>query len=306
MNCSIVVNCTNRKSLPSDPNLIFADYFKIEPDMQVNAWAHNIEVAVKTIPAYDLYQGNYWSEVRSLRRMLEFLDLGIEFNFYVASAGMGLISLEDTIPSYNATFSPNNPNSIGSRSRVVEWWSTINTIMNRTSLEKIFQSSDFTFLAVSQSYLFPMICGGIDLRATDGNVALFSRSKNIPASLSNNAIPFIADFENYLGGTRDVQVLRVLSKIFQNVVEPLNLEQVKEYLEYLFANEASKRNYNRSTVADSTIETWIKSQLSIDNKSSATSLLRRLRDSGFASEQTRFRKIYKSVISANNDDLRSN
>lgn len=70
-------------------------------------WNHSL----KRGPRYkvmDLYRGNYWKEVLQVYKKYK-----NEHNFYVLSAGLGLVSFEAIAPSYNASFSKRSEDTVG-------------------------------------------------------------------------------------------------------------------------------------------------------------------------------------------------
>jgi hypothetical protein len=55
--------------------------------------------------------------------------------------------------------------------------------------------------------------------------------------------------------------------------------------------------YNRAQLNDFEVTAFITSELSANNTCSSATLLRKLRDSGFACEQNRFKKIFNDFRS---------
>ena len=293
--CSIIVTCTYRKSFPADPSLRFENYKAFKPNEQIVKWVESVVRAPLRSSAIDVYQGNYWSAVKALAKSISESNSDVQLRIFIASAGMGLISISDPIPSYDATFTPNLSNSIGDKNTSVEWWNELNLRMERMDLGSLFSTSDFTYIATSQNYLDVLLNRHISAKRMSDDVAIFSKNKVVTTTFQNNTLGYVADFERLLGGTRDVQLLRLIARIFESDVDPFNLLEVRKFLASLKAGGATTRKYNRSVLDDEAIAKWINSQLGYDRKYSSSFLLRKLRNSGYACEQRRFRNIFTLV-----------
>lgn len=80
--------------------------------------------------AIDLYSGKNWNTyMDSAARLSAFFDLDV----FIASAGLGLIRIEQTVPSYDASFSPGNAlkptkRVIGGGTKVA-WWRLFSPVL---------------------------------------------------------------------------------------------------------------------------------------------------------------------------------
>ena len=99
----VVVSCTDRKRLPPAPDLQLRSYGDDLPE-RVSSWIARIDnPGDNEIRAADLYQGEHWSVVQQLTDAAS--AVGVTVDLWIASAGYGLISPEDLVESYAATFS---------------------------------------------------------------------------------------------------------------------------------------------------------------------------------------------------------
>lgn len=97
MSVAFIVNCTANKRFPSQIN--FKDVKKgIIPE----EWLEHINMLPEVCRAADLYKGQYWSlcmEAFATMRAKRHVSL------YIVSAGLGIVSGDKRVPSYEATFS---------------------------------------------------------------------------------------------------------------------------------------------------------------------------------------------------------
>ncbi len=101
----IITTCTNRKRF--EPyHLMRATQLKkgTQKDIQIN-WVNRINNSPKCYLANSLYCGRGFSEVKKICESKK-------FEFYIISAGYGLISSQDKLSSYNITISGNNSENV--------------------------------------------------------------------------------------------------------------------------------------------------------------------------------------------------
>src|SRR5262249_51154771 len=79
------------------------------------------------LPAFELYAGDHWSIVRTLRTIA--VDVGLKAEIWVCSAGYGLVRTASCLKPYAATFSSRHPDGVPSRlddpvgaDVVQHWW----------------------------------------------------------------------------------------------------------------------------------------------------------------------------------------
>ena len=93
---SIITNCTSRKRDtgvdPVTPQISAA----VSLNKSVSAWVERVKRSPVRVSAVDLYQGRSIAESR-------FSSGLIEADFFVLSAGLGLVPAKDLIPNYSLT-----------------------------------------------------------------------------------------------------------------------------------------------------------------------------------------------------------
>ena len=85
---TIIVNCTDRKSLAPAPNLRIGSLPKGDNETRFEAWRQRVESAQPQVQLLDLYQGEAWQQVRGLANDAQ--NVGYTVRTMVASAGLGL------------------------------------------------------------------------------------------------------------------------------------------------------------------------------------------------------------------------
>ncbi len=95
---NIVFACASTKRFPAT---LYSRYFNQED------WNHAIKNKGPRYKVSALYKGPYWKEVMQVYEKYK-----KEHNFYVLSAGLGLISFEADAPSYNASFSKRSEDTV--------------------------------------------------------------------------------------------------------------------------------------------------------------------------------------------------
>jgi hypothetical protein len=120
-----------------------------------------------------------------------------------------------------------------------------------------------------------------------------------PYGLEEVQLPCDARFLNSLGGSRTSLNARVADHIITTSDRhEFNSAKVKNLLQNNLDHSKDLLRYDRRKQTDFEIRSWIRARLNIDD-SSRSSLLRELRDAGFACEQRRFAGLYEEVTVGN-------
>jgi hypothetical protein len=77
--------------------------------------------------------------------------------------------------------------------------------------------------------------------------------------------------------------------------EEINACEVEIYLKSIAPSLEQPRSFDRTILNDKQIATFIRKNSRKNSKTSSSATLRLLRDEGFACEQKRFRRIYKTI-----------
>src|ERR1035437_3228879 len=106
----VVVSCTDRKTRAPVQTLYAQQLPTDALSSRVAAWIDALRTeTLERIPAEQLYAGDHWQVVRSLR---DSVPSGLQIRTWVCSAGFGLINLETLVCAYAATFSLDHADAI--------------------------------------------------------------------------------------------------------------------------------------------------------------------------------------------------
>lgn len=97
MKVYVLIQCSKKKSFSIPENLIWTESSTIED------WKKDWEKSENLYLVRDLYNG------RTIKKELKLIDNFKHVNAYVISGGAGLVSLDEKIPSYNASFNSDGP-----------------------------------------------------------------------------------------------------------------------------------------------------------------------------------------------------
>jgi hypothetical protein len=276
------------------------------------------------IKASNLYVGSYWSTIRELPAKAR--NSGFEANLWVISAGYGLISSEEEINSYSATFTPSDKNSVTNgetdASKRIEhlkyWWELIsNYSLPQSShprrLNQLLRenSNDYFLVVASADYLSAVeedLLEGINTLSSRKNIVIISSKSFSNEILQQNIIPADArlqcngdcrsECEKHLipRGIRGTISAALAGKIIEKASENgFDAEQLKQFVETRVEQCPELINLNRTRLDDTAVRKFINDELGKSRSASCTSLLRKLRNNGQACEQKRFKEIYWSV-----------
>lgn len=282
-------------------------------------WLNKLSSQKGLCPAIDVYVGDHWT------RVVEVYNQNVPV--WIISAGYGLISADEKICSYNATFSPNDANSVSkfySGESLAEknrtWWKNIHPSKSEgpvdlTPIEKLYfkNKSDAFFIALPPNYLKVIEPELIKLMQsgliTKNNTFIFSSKQNLDSSLENLFYQVKDDFCEQLGGSRISLNIRLVSYILKKVSTKKSVvAQVKNFYNELLEGSKPAKRFDRMKMSDEKIIRFIRdeSMLIGYENASASRLLRILRDKGMACEQSRFRTLFTSTKSNLQTNMGSN
>jgi hypothetical protein len=225
---------------------------------------------------------------------------------WVLSAGLGLIPTNLEIPNYSATFSRSSPDSVGNtHDENMTWWEMLqdwrietNGIGNFASLATLNPQS--TIIAcLSETYLSVIIDDLVQAQSNLGSkeqLIVISAGYSDQSRLGTSLIPVDARFQNYVGGALASLNARMTERIIRDFKgRRLTSSAVTSHVKTIASGLAKSTVYDRKKTNDAAIKKKIRQMMRTEGPHSASSLLRGFRDSGFACEQKRFRKIFDST-----------
>jgi hypothetical protein len=300
---NIVVNCTNRKAIEPVEGLLLRNLRFQDMASAHKLWAGNIDESKSLLPALDMYQGEYWSVVKGISA-----NKGVRV--FVLSAGLGIFEVNKLIPSYGATFTHGCADSIAEIDKSLNPFETCRRwfVMRSNHLRDTYGGIDYlkvfgnypTIFCLGKSYM-QIIADDLsefDL-AIKEKIILMGSKPNGANGL--NVIDTPGKLRLTLGGTLStvsVRTLRDLLSVVDTSASPNSIfKSMRDYSTEINRMTADLPKYNRAQLNDFEVTAFITSELSANNTCSSATLLRKLRDSGFACEQNRFKKIFNDFRS---------
>jgi hypothetical protein len=222
--------------------------------------------------------------------------------------------MESELKSYSATFSGGDPDSV-TRWRNGEnqtesmqlWWRLLSTRRDPSSASArsiTDVASGYPNAALlpvaSETYLRAI---GEDLQQASCQVTdpdllcIISAGSKESGSLKRYITPSDARLRTVVGGGIGSLNVRIARKFLtESKKVPIRAMVLRERYSDLLAEQPLPQRYMRQQVANDQIINFIRVALRSDPIVSRSSLLRRLRDSGVASEQSRFSSLYSTVL----------
>jgi hypothetical protein len=158
MRIAIVVPCTASKHEPAgDLRLGLVAGGETSIDGRFDRWQAAISFAGTVVDARGLYAGPRWNA--SLRIAEAAHGAGRKVELFVASAGLGLVPATQAVPSYSATFSRGNADSVvpaglsasEHRAAARGWWRLLTQL--RWSFERLARDYERVVVVLSPDYL---------------------------------------------------------------------------------------------------------------------------------------------------------
>lgn len=152
MRVALVANCTNRKALA--PSVCAHSVRARTLPAFLAEWQTKIGRAPAEMHARDLYLGRGFQEAKQAWR--EAQEIG-DADLFIASAGLGIITANDKVPSYSITVSRQGEDSVVSRLGIADatdWWTAL-TARRRGLLARC-ADADLIVVALSGPYLHMM------------------------------------------------------------------------------------------------------------------------------------------------------
>jgi hypothetical protein len=264
-------------------------------------WQHAIAGQFDGTPARDCYAGDAWSQVVAAEKSSRGPS-----ELWVVSAGLGIISADFRIPNYSATFISNSIDSVGtSHEARSQWWELVCDWRRKvcgvgsiTDLAEKNPKSIF-LIALSSAYLAvvknDLLLARSVLESPDNLVIISAGTRSMP-EMGYSLLPIDARFENLVGGARATLNSRMLRYIVENFdIRKCNARKITKSLNITATELEKPKLFDRERLDDVEIAEFIHKQSKLVNSTSASALLRILRDSGAACEQKRFHRIYRSI-----------
>jgi hypothetical protein len=314
---NLIVTCTSRKTQTPVRGLRLRDLREKSMSARAHHWIETLRAKIleneSHTEASKLYCGEYWSVVRELPT--EARKVGVSIQFWICSAGYGLITPDSEIRSYSATFSPEEGDCVtrgldaaARRVAAQEWWKQIamwsgptgNRVRSLTSLTRAYPNTPLLVVA-SPEYLYALekdLSGALDALADPDLLLIVSAGTRSFGKFSDNLVPCDARLQPLVGGTRASLNIRVAKLLIERSGKMLlGAKRVSAELGRLLKRQPPIENYQRRAVTDDQVRTFIRTQAHRNGMViSRSALLRKFRDSGKACEQSRFANLYRQMV----------
>lgn len=311
---NLVVSCTNRKKLQPPAGLSVREFSTLNLGSRLSRWVANMRrIRTTTLKAEDMYSGDHWSIARSIPDDSASRNLAVRL--WICSAGYGLISPDTLIKPYRATFSRGQDDYVAvgltlddpeEASR--QWWRGIcssaleHPAGPRSISELAEQFCDVPMLVVlSADYLMAIrddlrLAASIPYLKTHLSIISSGTSGDDPI-WKDHLLPSGASLAGTLGGTLTSLNIRVARRLLEKLADA---EPDTETFSRLCRSIKRKPLDvpRRREMTDQEIDQFVNSWLRKHPGTSKTPLLAALRRSGRACEQSRFGRIYSSVVTA--------
>ncbi|GAB3446531.1 hypothetical protein GCM10027517_28910 [Phycicoccus ginsengisoli] len=287
---TIVVPCTDRKSLRPQPQHLLRDLPCVSLAERHDIWRQRIDAAVDKRPLETLYAGETWAQCRTLVGAAR--QAGFDPSLFVASAGLGLRPSDFEAPAYGATFAMNAPDSVGrSGAEAQMWWSAFGV---RAGLRLADVAESSTLIVLSESYARAMEPDLVALGEHSGDYLLVGGHRDI-AGLKR--MPADLGLRAALGGTASSLNARMARAWLEGLDGPelTSVNRKRTWAEWS-ANVRRLERYDRSRMSDAQVTAYVRDLRRRNPDISQTVALRNLRDAGQACEQKRFRALFNSAV----------
>ena len=300
----VIVTCTNRKTLPIPAALRLDNIPGRGTPQRIWEWIGRLADTSSgpLIAAQDLYAGEHWMIARGLPGRVS----RARARLWVCSAGYGLIPADARIRPYAATFSDGSDRVPGGIKGARQWWDALagwegpapSEPRSIGSLAAANPSACF-LVALSASYLAACrddIAAAAGLVAEPDNFMVISAGARFPGTIGAAMVPTDARLQACLGGTR--QALNARAAGYLLAAGICSRAEAARSMARLLAVQPPVTRYERKRLSDQEATEMIIGRLAQAPGTSASRLLRELRDAGYACEQQRFAELHRQVKGA--------
>lgn len=278
---TIIVTCTDRKSLPVTEDLRLRNLGPGTIEERAEVWREKVRRAAVRRPLRELYQGETWAQVPRLVRAAR--DAGYDPSVLVASAGLGLKGLNHRAPAYGATFSRGHDDSVGTTVEDARaWWRALQQGTSETFVGA-------TLWVMSKGYS-KVLAEDLLAKTSDDRLLVFGGSDEVPRA---HRVASNRGLRHALGGTANSLNLRMAVRWLElsKAGEAFSAASHTRWQEWTVTAERSE-TLHRDRMTDDAVLDFIRSLRRTDLGLTKTRALRRLRDAGLACEQGRFGTLF--------------
>ncbi|WDP99409.1 hypothetical protein PVK74_26720 [Micromonospora chalcea] len=300
----IVVTCANRKNLAVPAALRVRALSNYAPRQKLAEWTRRLsEPSQSSTAATSLYAGEHWAIARQLVN-----PRSVETQLWICSAGYGLIPATAQLRPYAATFALREADSVGQGSTENrDWWRGLSEWVGpepgtpRSFYHLARMNPDDTIIAVlSDTYL--RACSDDLLRAAGRlgdpqRLTIVGPAQSDP-DLDELVVGVTARMRPAVGGSLLALNVRVAQHLLGRVTAEHRTHR-RSYFRALAHELAAAAPpppppIHRERMTDDEVKAFIR-PLAEAGPTSATRLLRQLRNSGKSCEQARFKQLFDEI-----------
>jgi len=293
---SCIFACTLSKTLAPRPRLEARYYSQMSLSDAVEQWTLALQEETETTSVARLYKGGYWAPARAFIQ-----DTPLPVEAHVASAGLGLRTFRQQVPAYAATFNPGLLDTIpgGATPQGQMWW--WQQMGGSAAVRALAEGPDRRILvALPGRYLTVAVPDLLFLQQALGPRALsvFTTDKTAIDKLGTSAVPLDSRMSAVLGGTAGHVTVRALSHVVRQAQGPGDVTpgHARRLLEDVQKAAPDILYPKRQRQTEDQAAEWIRqASKRTDAPTSASAALRQFRNEGFAFEQKRFGRLFRSL-----------
>jgi hypothetical protein len=294
---ALVVACSQRKRAVPPAELRLSSIGG-EPDERATEWSRRVRVVdADSYLATDLYAGEHWQAAREAYRLT--LRYSSRAEFWIVSAGYGLITDGKPIKPYSATFASGVPDSVwrgsidgGRRSCLEEWWRRLPHDVRLTDL-------------VVGGAMIVVAAGASYVTALDSDLAVACREDDTGERLSvisagSREAPGLLPGDTHrhvLGGVAASFNARLLLLLAESAAShQFRRTRLVRHLLRSAGQKPRSTSVRRHVAVDTEVLDQIARIREFSPDISRTDALRRVRSAGIACGQERFAFLWRRML----------
>ncbi|ABS05842.1 hypothetical protein [Kineococcus radiotolerans] len=314
---TVVVTCSDRKSQPVAPDLRLRDVPEEHPESRAHAWDGRLRRAAQHHPGSQrplatLYQGDHWAQAQTLPAAAA--RVGFHADLWVASAGLGLQPITAQAPAYAATFAARHLDRVAADAcGRQQWWaalqarrgaSTLADLARAGSLLMIF-SEDYGHAVQEELHAVAhvgadalLIGGASDIDGLPRLAADRRLRSHLGGTLTSLNVRTALAWLQRLSPSTTTSSGSALATTAGPLVGGPTLTSTAAWRRWRrwSTAHAHEEVYDRRPLSDEQVRAYIGTRHALMARPSRTTLLRALREDGYACEQSRFGHLYTQVL----------
>ena len=300
---SLITNCTSGKRLVTSSDLDASTYRDMSQKQFSRKWLKHLTTSYSPkMPANQLYKG---------RGIKEIIETTKPNNFWIVSAGLGLVNSDTHVPGYDLTLSGFSESNIKKKINafaLTEWWEVIKRgHFSQRKMSDLLERSKTIVVALPSNYL-ELVANDLDQLSSRKGIKLriIGRpNQKLSSNLKKHLIPFddrIDGVDSPIRGTKSDFYQRAARLFVDRILSEKKTDSINTHVsavEKLLHGWRTPALIQRQKLKDNEIILLIRQLLldrSNESNRSGSAFLRIFRDRyQIACEQKRFISLYKKA-----------